>query len=128
MSMNSTHAQFLRFRGRRRGGGIAAVVIMLAAVNFAVIGAIQASGDEAQVGAMRAETARAFYLAESGGRVVLKCSTGGLTMPTAGSALTLGSASCAYVSLPTAGQPGDAIVQGGDGTAARRLKITLIGP
>src|SRR3954464_4835968 len=82
---------------RRRGGGIAAVVIMMAAINFAVIGAIRASGDEAQVGAMRAETARAFYLAESGGRVVLKCTTAGATLPTAGSSLTLGTATCTYV-------------------------------
>jgi hypothetical protein len=128
MSMNSDIRQVRKFHRGRRGSGIAAVVIMLAAVNFAVIGAIQASGDEAQVGAMRAETARAFYLAESGGRVVLKCSTGGVTMPSTGSSLTLGSASCTYVTLPSPGQPGDAILQGGDGTAARRLKITLVGP
>jgi hypothetical protein len=125
--MTSTLRKLPGFKGRRRGAGIAAVVIMLAAVNFAVIGAIRASGDEAQVGAMRAETARAFYAAESGARVVLKCSTGGIGMPTAGTSLTLGSASCTYVSLPTVGQPGDALVQGGDGTAARRLKLSLTG-
>jgi hypothetical protein len=104
-----------------------AVMIMLAAVNLAVIGAIRASGDEVQVGAMRAETARAFYAAESGARVVLKCSTGGLPMPTAGTSLTLGTSSCTYVSIPAQGQPGDAVLQGADGTAARRLKITLSG-
>jgi hypothetical protein len=112
---------------RRRGSGIAAVVIMLAAMSLAVIGAVAASGSEAQIGAMRAETARAFYAAESGARVVLKCSTSGQAMPTAGSTLTLGSASCTYVSLPALGQPGDALVQGSDGSAARRLKVTLSG-
>src|SRR5438045_6326146 len=122
-----THAAHRRgrFTGARRGAGIAAVVVMLAVVNFAVIGAIRASGDEAQVGAMRAETARAFYAAESGARVLIKSSTAGLTMPAAGSTLTLGNASCTYVSFPAVGQTGDAIVQGADGTAARRLKVTL---
>jgi MSHA biogenesis protein MshP len=114
-------------KGRRRGAGIAAVMIMLAAISLAVMGAISASGDEAQVGAMRAETARAFYAAESGARVALKCSTGGLTLPTVGTSLTLGTAACDYVSLPAAGQPGDATVQGHDGTAARRLRVTLSG-
>jgi Tfp pilus assembly protein PilX len=112
---------------RRRGGGIVAIIILLAAVNLAVIGAISASGDEAQIGAMRAETARAFYVAESGARVLIKTSTAGLTMPAPGSTLTLGNASCTYVSFPAAGQAGDAIVQGVDGTAARRLKFTLSG-
>jgi hypothetical protein len=100
---------------------------MLAAVNLAVIGAIRASSDEAQVGAMRAETARAFYVAESGARVLIKSTTAGLTMPAADSTLTLGSATCKYVSFPAVGQTGDAIVQGADGTAARRLKVTIAG-
>src|SRR5689334_23328441 len=95
-------------KNTRRGGGTAVVLIMLAVINFAVIGAIRASSDEAQVGAMRAETARAFYAAESGARVVLKCTTAGITMPGAGTTLTLGSATCTYVSMPALGQPGDA--------------------
>ena len=126
--MKTTAKQILkRFKGSRRGSGIAAVVILLAVVNLAVIGAIRASGDEAEVGAMRAETARAFYAAESGARVILKCSSSSLPMPAAGTTLTLGSSSCKYVSFPPAGQSGDAVLQGQDGTAARRLKITVSG-
>lgn len=124
--MSNSPAQPHRIR-RRRGASIAVVVIMLAVIVLAVIGAVSASGEEAYVGAMRAETARAFYAAESGARVLVKCSTSGDSMPAAGSTLTLGSASCTYVSVPTLGEPGDGLVQGADGTTARRLKVTLSG-
>ena len=113
--------------GSRRGASVAVVVLMLSVVMLAVIGAVAASGEEAQVGAMRAETARAFYAAESGARVMVKCSTSGQPMPTGGSTLTLGSATCTYVSVPQLGEAGDAFVQGADGTSARRLKVTLSG-
>ena len=128
--MNTTrhHAQRKhRFTHARRGVGVAVVVIMLVIINIAVVGAVRASGEESQVGAMRAETARAFYVAESAGRVVLKCSMLNTTLPAAGSTLTLGSASANYVSVPASGQPGDAIIQGSDGTADRRVKVTLAG-
>ena len=125
---NMNQASVRTLKSRRRGGGIAVVLILLAVVNLAVIGAIRASGDEAQVGAMRAETSRAFFAAESGARVVLKCSTAGLTLPTAGTSLTLAPATCTYVSMPLLGQPGDAILQGQDGTAARRVKVTVSSP
>ena len=101
------------------------MIIMLAMIGLAVVGSISASGDEAQIGAMRAETARAFYAAESGARVVLKLSTSGQSLPAAGSTLTLGTATANYVSLPASGAAGDAVIQGQDGTAARRLKVTL---
>lgn len=115
-------------RQLRRGCGIAAVVIMLAAINLAVIGSVNASGTEAQTGALRAETARAFYAAESGGRIVIKCNNQGLALPTVGSTLALGAATVTYVSLPAANAPGDAVIRGADGTTTRRLKITLSAP
>jgi len=112
----------------RRGCGIAAVVIMLAAINLAVIGSVNASGTEAQTGALRAETARAFYAAESGGRIIIKCNNQGLALPAVNSTLTMGQATVTYVSLPAANSPGDAVVRGADGTTTRRLKITLSAP
>jgi hypothetical protein len=59
-----------RGRASRRGASVAVVVLMLAVIALAVIGTVGASGEEAYVGAMRAETARAFYAAESGARTV----------------------------------------------------------
>ncbi|MFZ4574429.1 MAG: hypothetical protein ACOYN0_08535 [Phycisphaerales bacterium] len=52
--------------GGRRGMGIAAVILLLAMLNIAVIGSVASSGDETQVGAMQVKTAQAFYAAESG--------------------------------------------------------------
>jgi hypothetical protein len=111
--------------GRRQGAGVAAMIVMMAVINLAVVGAISASGDEAQIGAMRAETARAFYAAESGARVVVKLSSEGLALPAAGDTLSLGTARATYVTVPASGLPGDALIQGRDGTSARRLKVTL---
>ena len=71
----------------RRGAGIAAVVMMLAMLNIAVIGSISASAQEADLGAMRAETTRAFYAAESGAVVVLKLTNEGLGLPAVGDCL-----------------------------------------
>jgi hypothetical protein len=123
----SQNKQFPRSKVRR-GCGIAAIVIMLAAINLAVIGSVNASGTEAQTGALRAETARAFYAAESGGRIVIKCNNKGLALPVAGSTLAMGQATVTYVSLPPANTAGDAVVRAIDGTTTRRLKITLAPP
>ena len=80
---------------------------------------------EAQSGALRAETARAFYAAESAGRVVIKCSIQGLTMPAASSTLILGPATATYIALPAAGQSGTVDIKAVDGTTTRRVRLTL---
>jgi hypothetical protein len=112
----------------RRGGGIAAVVMMLALLNLVILGAVAASGDEAHVGAMRAETSRAFYAAESGAVVVLKLTSENRPLPAPGSTIAIGSATAEFVSLPATGQPGEAVIQGRSGDGARRLRITVTNP
>lgn len=52
-------------RGSRRGAALAAAVLILAAANLAVIGAVTARGDDARIAVRRADTLRAFYAAES---------------------------------------------------------------
>ncbi len=112
-------------RNARRGCGIAAVVIMLAAINLTVMGSVSASGAESQVGALRVETARAFYAAESAARVVIKCNNAGIALPAAGATLSMAPATATYVSMPVAGNAGDAIIRGSEGTTTRQLKVTL---
>lgn len=109
----------------RRGCGIAAVVLMLAAINLAVMGSVSASGSEAHVSALRIQTARAFYAAESAARVVIKCTNQGLPLPAANSTLTLGPASATYLSMPAAGQTGDAVIRASDGDTNRRLRVSV---
>ncbi len=109
----------------RRGMGIAAVVLLLAVINIAAIGSVVASGDEAEVGAMQVKTAQAFYAAESGAVIIVRCTNAGLTMPVAGAEITLGDATLSFTQVPTAGAAGEAIVDGVSGPSVRRVKVTL---
>lgn len=109
----------------RRGAGIAVIVVMLAIINIAVIGSVAASGDESQVGAMRLETIRAFYAAESGAVVTVRLTMQGLELPPAGSELAMSNATVAFEQMPVTGEAGDAVIIGHSGIAQRRVKITL---
>jgi hypothetical protein len=114
--------------GRRHGFAVALVVIVLAVLNIAVIGTITASGDDAQLGAMRLETVRAFYAAESGAVTCVKLSSQSMTMPAAGSQQSLGSATIEFTQVPASGQPGTIVVIGRSGFGERRVRITLAAP
>lgn len=109
----------------RRGCGIAAVVLMLAAINLAVMGSVSASGSEVHVSALRIETARAFYAAESAARVVIKCTNEGIALPAANSTLSLGPATATYFSIPIPGETGDAVIHASDGNTTRRLRVSV---
>lgn len=112
----------------RRGAGVAVVVIMMAILNIAVVGSIAASGDESHLGAMRLESARAFYAAESGGIVVVKLLKESLPLPTAGTTLTLSNSTVTFESVPAPGAGGDVVLIGRSGFAERRVRITLEAP
>lgn len=112
----------------RRGVGVLAVVVMLAVIHLAVMGSVAASGEEAELGAMRLETARAFYAAESAGVVLVRLSGGRLALPSAGSEISLGVSTARLVSMPATGQPGDMVVIGTSGQAQRRVRITVTSP
>jgi hypothetical protein len=114
-----------RVRGARRGMGIAVVVVMLAIVNIAVLGAVAASGEEANLGAMRLETTRAFYAAESGAMVVVRQLREGVEAPQAGTSLSFASARVEFERVPRVGEGGEAIVIGTSGFARRRVVVTI---
>jgi hypothetical protein len=82
------------------------------------------SGEQSELDALRLDTTRAFYSAESGGRVVVRCLKSGITLPTAGTTLTVGQGAVQFVEVP-AGVNGEAEVLGTSGLAQRRLRITL---
>ncbi|GJQ28519.1 MAG: hypothetical protein HBSAPP03_04030 [Phycisphaerae bacterium] len=95
---------------------------------MAVLGAVAASGDESAVGAMRLETSRAFFAAESGAVVTLRLTLAGEPLPAAGSTLPLTHAMVEYEVMPNVGQPGDIVIIGSSGTTRRRVKLTLDEP
>lgn len=109
----------------RRGVGIAAVIVVLAALNLAVIGAVRSTADDSYVGSLRVETTRAFYAAESAARVAVRCALDGEDYPSAGSSLTIGHATAHFVQMPPSGGAGDVVVLGLSGNAIRRISVTI---
>ncbi|MDX2133021.1 MAG: hypothetical protein SFY69_13310 [Planctomycetota bacterium] len=109
-----------------RGASVAAVIVMLAIINFAVLGAVRASADDVHVGAMRLETLRAFYAAESGAIVAVRLAGEGLAPPGAGSVLTFADAEATVERAPGAGEPGDVVILGRSGLGQRRVVVTLV--
>lgn len=110
---------------RRRGVGIAAVIIVLAAVNLAVLGAVRTTADDAYAGSLRVETTRAFYAAESAARIAVRCAMDSEPYPVAGSTISIGVASAQYVQVPSSGFTGYVVVQGRSGNGVRRLSINI---
>lgn len=109
----------------RRAASLAALVITLALINLAVMGSVAASSDEVELGAMRAQTLRAFYAAESGGLAVAKLRTENLALPGAGAIVSLPGAQIVFLTPPPATGAGEAIVEGRSDAAVRRLRLTL---
>lgn len=131
MKLNRTNeggSAGLRGVNARHGMGIAAVIVMLSLLNVAVIGSVVSSGEELQVGAMRAESSRAFYAAESGAVVVLRLSAESMALPTAGSTVTVGQSTVTFSALPATGVAGNAVLIGRSGSAERRVRLTLDDP
>jgi Tfp pilus assembly protein PilX len=116
-------------RTRRRGGVLPVVVLMLAVVSIVALNVIDTGGRETELGAMRIETARAFYAAESGLIGAARLRQGGLTLPVQGATLSLpagtaGSAQATFVSLPASGATSGSIrVVGQSGLGQRRLEL-----
>jgi Tfp pilus assembly protein PilX len=114
---------------RRRGGVLPVVVLMLAIVSIVALNVIDTAGRETELGAMRVETARAFYAAESGLIAAARLRQSGLSLPVQGATLALpagvaGTAQATYVSMPALGATSGAIrVVGQSGLGQRRLEL-----
>lgn len=111
----------------RRGAGVAAVVLMLVVLNLAIMGAVSNSGDDLSLAALRLESSRAFFAAESGGVIVTRLLMDGRAAPV-GATLDLPHAQVAFISAPPASEPGTVVVQGTSGDAKRRIEIELDAP
>ncbi|HRQ72765.1 MAG TPA: PilX N-terminal domain-containing pilus assembly protein [Phycisphaerales bacterium] len=110
---------------RHHGIALAVVIVVLAMLNLVVMGSVRPAGDEALMGAMRAETTRAFYAAESGAFIAVRAIVGGLEPPAVGSEQTIGVATVAFVGLPPTGEVGEIVVEGRSGEARRRLNLLV---
>jgi len=122
------NARPTRRDGWRRGAAAIALVVLLAVVSVAVVGTIDAAGDETAVAVLRVESARSLYAAESGARVVMRLSGAGRPLPAAGSTMTLEGATVTFQSAPAAGKAGDITVIGASGYGQRRVRVTVVKP
>lgn len=112
-----------RPRLHRRGTGIAALILLLAVLNIAVMGVLAAGSDESDLSVSRAQTARAFYAAESAGTAAIRLLEANQAPPTSGQELDLGTATASYDTVSLTATSGRIVVTGSSGEAQRRIEI-----
>lgn len=110
-------------RERRRAVAIAAVVLILAAINLAVLGGSIGEGDRADLVAKRADTARAFLAAESGVSVVIAELSAGRDVPSG--TLTMPNGAQVTFEASDVSPPFDVTVRATAGQARRTLVISI---
>ena len=108
---------------RRRAIAIAAVVLILAGINLAVIGGSIGEGDRADLTAKRADTARAFLAAESGVTIVIAELSAGRDVPSG--TLTMPDGSQITFEASAASPPFDVTVRATSGQARRTLVVSI---
>lgn len=107
----------------RRAAALVMAVLMLAAVNLAVISAVGGGGDDARLAATRADTVRAFYAAESGAALAVGEYRSGRPIPTGSRTITGGATITVTTSAPSA--PMDVVVVGKFAQAQRRVEMRI---
>lgn len=108
----------------RRGIAIAVLVIIFAVISFVVIAAVGGARGDTQASALRVETVRAFYAAESGAVIVFRSVSAGDSLPASGSQIDLGDETIDFVQTP-AGATGTVIIEGRAGLARRRINLEI---
>lgn len=107
----------------RRGSALAVLVVVLALMGLIVAGSVRPMRDESSLAAMRVETVRAFYAAESGTIITIQGYLGATDLPVEGSEVTINNQVIRFTQMPELG--GTAIVYGLSGDAIRRIELNL---
>ncbi len=103
----------------RRGMAIVVIVVVVATLGLAVLGSVSPATQEAEIAALRVQTTRAFFAAESGVHILIGSTKAGLDAPGSGDSAAWAHQS---VEFETAGDTG-AVLVGRSGNAERRLGI-----
>lgn len=109
-------------KNRRRGIVLVVIVVVMSILSLVVAGSIRPVRDESELAALRIETTRAFYAAESGAFIVMNAVMGSIDMPDEGTALNLGGQRIKFVQVPDASSI--AVIEGSSGDAVRRIELT----
>lgn len=109
----------------KRGFAIVAVVATIAIMNIVVFGSIGASGEHSATVALRAQSVRAFYAAESGAMVAMSAISRGDEPPNAGDRIDLGAAQVQFIEMPAGDAEGEIVVEGRSGDGRRRIALRV---
>ncbi|MEN0019721.1 MAG: hypothetical protein AAF747_02435 [Planctomycetota bacterium] len=101
------------------------VVLMLAMVQLMVLSSVRPAADEIYLAAMRVETARAFFAAESGMTIAIGELLAGDATALEGTARSLAGGSVEFVAMPAAGESGIVVIEGRSGDARRRIEFEV---
>ncbi|MDF1868923.1 MAG: hypothetical protein P1U30_00930 [Phycisphaerales bacterium] len=107
----------------RRGSVLAVLVVVLALMGLIVAGSVRPMRDESSLAAMRVETVRAFYAAESGTVITIQGYMGATEMPVEGSEVVIENQVIEFTQIPELG--GTAVIHGMSGDAIRRIELAL---
>lgn len=102
---------------------MAVVLVVLSVLGLVVAGSVQPLSEEAGLAAVRVETTRAFFAAESGVFVVIGLVNAGHDPPGTGDETRIGSQTIRYVQVPE--DSGDLVIEGASGLATRRVQLTI---
>ena len=107
----------------RRGVAVAMVLLIVSVLALAVAGSIEPISQEMDLAALRVETTRAFFAAESGAAIYTELLTAGLPPPEEGVELRVGAQTIRFLGTPE--NTGTLVVEGLSGLARRRVEILL---
>jgi hypothetical protein len=116
---------------RCRGSVMAVVLVVMSVLGLVVAGSVQPLAQEADLAAVRVETTRAFFAAESGVAVVIGMLNAGLEPPEAGTTTAMGRQAFRFIEVPQGGAGGDGgvvgdvVIEGVSGLATRRVLLTI---
>lgn len=113
-----------RIHTPRRAAVLVAMVLVLAMVHLMVVGSLAPAQNEAEIAALRLQTARAFYAAEAGALVVIRRTLENEDPIAQGGTLELAGGQVEFVTWPEDGV-GTCVVEGRSGRSVRRLSLEL---
>ncbi len=113
-----------RGRKSRRGMALAAVIVMLAIVHLAMIGAVRSGSRESDIQTLRLEALRAAAAADSGAMMWMRLDVAGL-VPDSGSQVSFGSQTVLFVESPEVGDGEIVVIEGVSGRARRRVALVV---
>lgn len=111
-------------KNSRRGMALAAVIVMLAIVHLAMIGAVRSGSRESDIQSLRLESLRAAAAADSGAMLWMRLDVAGV-VPESGSWVSFGNQMVLFVESPQAGEGEIVVIEGVSGRARRRVALIV---